>query len=112
MIKIVHDIGCHVVVISGLNDWKNSPGVAVDELLDVVHLSGEEWWLENLVDLHVAHAGRRTHLVGQVALVATSVAHHRLDDLDSDLEWLMHWLVGSFGKILTLQNALAFSGVF
>ena len=55
-------------------------------MLDVVHLAREEWRLEDLVDLHVAHAGCRTHLVAQVALVATGVTHHGLHDLNADLE--------------------------
>jgi hypothetical protein len=66
---------------------RSEPGIAVDELLDVVHLPGEERRLEDLVHLHVADAGSRTHLIGQVALVPAGVAHHGLHDLDADLEF-------------------------
>ena len=38
------------------------------------------------MDFDVADAGRRTHLVAEVALVATTVTHHSLHDLHSDLE--------------------------
>ena len=62
------------------------PGIAVDQLLHVVHLSGEEWRLEDLVDFDVADAGGVAHLVAQVALVTTAVGHHGLDDLNSNLK--------------------------
>ena len=62
------------------------PGITVDQLLDIVHLSGEEWRLEDLVNLHVADAGGVAHLVAQVALVPAAVGHHGLDDLNSNLK--------------------------
>ena len=62
------------------------PGIAVDQLLHVVHLSGEEWRLEDLVDFDVADAGGVAHLVAQVALVTPAVGHDGLDDLNSNLK--------------------------